>query len=246
MIYAWIYERYVADFIPLLVLTSMIGMIDIWRRLDGRSRAARIRVLRRHRAARPVWPVGQPGLRDHAGCELEPDAVDPLRRRREIGERRHRASARWLRRRRGALHGETHSQTVMYNFDCEFPRPASSGTLFVDHRCAQLYIAVQAVPPGAVLFPLRSGPSWSGRHRLPSVTRLSARVVPPIVDLDHVVRDWLQRRLPGSTAPFKAVRHSWSVEPHSGPITLSLPLGPLHMPGSNNIAGSVLASPWGF
>ena len=42
MIFGWIAERYVADFMPLLVLASMVGMVDIWRRLDGRGRSLRI------------------------------------------------------------------------------------------------------------------------------------------------------------------------------------------------------------
>jgi hypothetical protein len=42
MVFGWIAERYVADFMPLLVLVGMVGMVDIWRRLDGRGRSLRI------------------------------------------------------------------------------------------------------------------------------------------------------------------------------------------------------------
>lgn len=41
MIFGWILERYVADFLPFLILASMIGMVDIWDRLRGRSRTVR-------------------------------------------------------------------------------------------------------------------------------------------------------------------------------------------------------------
>ena len=42
MIFGWIAERYVADLMPVIVLASMIGMVEIWRRLEGRTRALRI------------------------------------------------------------------------------------------------------------------------------------------------------------------------------------------------------------
>jgi hypothetical protein len=38
MIFAWIFDRFVADFLPFLILASAVGMVDIWRRLAGRSR----------------------------------------------------------------------------------------------------------------------------------------------------------------------------------------------------------------
>jgi len=44
LIYGTIYERFLADFMPFLVLASAIGMIDIWRRLDGKPRRARLLV----------------------------------------------------------------------------------------------------------------------------------------------------------------------------------------------------------
>jgi hypothetical protein len=44
MLFGLILERYVGDFMPLLVLASMVGMVDIWRRLDCRRRGARILV----------------------------------------------------------------------------------------------------------------------------------------------------------------------------------------------------------
>ena len=35
MVFGWMFERFVGDFVPLLVLASMIGMVDVWRRLMG-------------------------------------------------------------------------------------------------------------------------------------------------------------------------------------------------------------------
>ncbi len=42
LIYGTIYERFLADFLPLLILASMVGMVDIWHWLDPKRRKARI------------------------------------------------------------------------------------------------------------------------------------------------------------------------------------------------------------
>jgi hypothetical protein len=42
LLFGYIAERYLADFVPYLVLASMIGLVDVWRRLDGRGRRPRI------------------------------------------------------------------------------------------------------------------------------------------------------------------------------------------------------------
>ena len=165
MVYAAIYERYVADFLPLLVLTSMIGMIDIWRRLSGRSRHARTRV------PAVIGLLALFGLWANLGFAITPDVNwsqtqlthfvaaeksvsdvtgHPLDGYVVVGQR---------------CNGKP-TRNVMYNFDCEFPRPAPSGTLFVDHRCVQLYIAVQAVPPGLYYPPA----VWSLVERAPQTS----------------------------------------------------------------------------
>ncbi len=41
MLWGYIAPRYLADFVPFLVLASAVAMVDIWRRLDGRGRRAR-------------------------------------------------------------------------------------------------------------------------------------------------------------------------------------------------------------
>ena len=45
LLWGYISERYMADFMPLLIIGGAIGLIDVWRRLDGRSRKVRGRVL---------------------------------------------------------------------------------------------------------------------------------------------------------------------------------------------------------
>jgi hypothetical protein len=44
LIYGTVYERFLADFLPILVLASAIGVVDIYRRLDGRTRRPRVLV----------------------------------------------------------------------------------------------------------------------------------------------------------------------------------------------------------
>ena len=39
--FGYIAERYVADFLPLLALASMIGLVDVWRRMEGKGRRIR-------------------------------------------------------------------------------------------------------------------------------------------------------------------------------------------------------------
>jgi len=42
LLIGYIADRYLADFLPFLVLAAMIGLVDVWRRLDGRSRGWRV------------------------------------------------------------------------------------------------------------------------------------------------------------------------------------------------------------
>jgi hypothetical protein len=162
MIYSWIYERYVADFIPLLVLTSMIGMVDVWRRLDGRSRAARIRV------PAVIGLLALFGLWANLGFAVTPDT-----------DWSHTQLTHYIAAQKavsditghpldgyvvvGARCSGKPSRRPLHNLDCEFPHSASSGTLFVRRHCAQLYVAVQGVPAGAY-FP---SSIWSLVERAP-------------------------------------------------------------------------------
>ena len=45
MVYGWIFERFEADFMPLMILASMIGMISIWGHLERTRRNARVLAL---------------------------------------------------------------------------------------------------------------------------------------------------------------------------------------------------------
>ena len=41
MLWGYIADRYVSDLMPLLIVASILGMVDLWRRLDGKSRLVR-------------------------------------------------------------------------------------------------------------------------------------------------------------------------------------------------------------
>lgn len=45
LLFGYIADRYLADFLPFLALASMIGLVDVWRRLEGSGRNARGMVL---------------------------------------------------------------------------------------------------------------------------------------------------------------------------------------------------------
>jgi hypothetical protein len=45
LLWGYIAERYLADFMPFVIVAAGVGLIDVWRRLDGRSRKVRGRVL---------------------------------------------------------------------------------------------------------------------------------------------------------------------------------------------------------
>ena len=45
LVYGWIANRFISDLLPFLILASAIGMIDVWRQLEGRARKTRSRIL---------------------------------------------------------------------------------------------------------------------------------------------------------------------------------------------------------
>ena len=76
-IWGYIAPRYLADFVPLLALASGVAVVDVWRRLEGRSRAVRTTVLGVRRPGGPVLGGGQPGHRHHSqrGVQHRPGAA---------------------------------------------------------------------------------------------------------------------------------------------------------------------------
>ena len=66
LVFGWIYDRYLADFLPFLVLGAALGLVDVWRRLDGHSR--RLRML----ALSAVAALGLYGAVANIGMALTP------------------------------------------------------------------------------------------------------------------------------------------------------------------------------
>ena len=131
LIFGWILERYVADFMPLLVLASMIGMVEVWHRLDGRSRATRTS------ACVLLGMLALFGLWANLGLAITPN------QNWNITQLRHYIGVQ-----------QTLSDVTGHPLDhyivigSHFPGQAPMGALFVKGRCTELYIADQTLPDG--------------------------------------------------------------------------------------------------
>ena len=146
MIFGWVLERFVADFMPLLVLASIIGMVDIWSRLDGRTRVLRVLV------PATIGLLALFGFVANIGIAITPDKnwtqaqVD------------HYVSAE---RALSDVTGHPLSREVVRG--AHFPLRAPMGQLFVMGNCDKLYIADQALPngfyfPSSIWLPVERAP----------------------------------------------------------------------------------------
>jgi len=129
MIFGWIFERYVADFVPLLVLAAMIGLVDLWNRIDARSRTTRTLVI--VVAAVLAWF----GFWANMAFALTPSntwnsvqASNFINVQRTISD----------------ITGHPLDHKVV--IASGFPDPAAIGTLFVRGHCSALYLAFWTVP----------------------------------------------------------------------------------------------------
>ena len=130
LVWGWIYERYEADFMPLLLLAAMIGMIDVWRRLDGRSRRTRTFV------PTAIGVLALWGLWANMGFASTPnDGWTPA-------QLTHYVNAE-LAFSNFTGHPLDHHVIVT----TRPPEPAPMGTLFIQGRCDKLFIAWRAVRP---------------------------------------------------------------------------------------------------
>ena len=98
LIYGTVYERFLGDFMPLLVVASAAGAVDIWHRLNGKTHSMRTLVVAGDRRFRPLRIRGQHGNRRGASNQLDTGASRQLPARREDRKRHHRPST--LERRR--------------------------------------------------------------------------------------------------------------------------------------------------
>jgi hypothetical protein len=146
MIFGWILERFVADFMPLLVLASLLGMVDIWQRLDGRRRAARILALVLVGIAALFGFAASLGIAVTPQLGWTQTQVDHyVQAERTLSD----------------LTGHPLGHDVVRGN--HFPSSAPMGELFVMDNCKGLYIADKAVPnvfyiPSSIWLPVERAP----------------------------------------------------------------------------------------
>ena len=130
MVFGWVLERFVADFLPLLILAGMIGMIELWRRLEGRPRMARsvALVAIATLALFSVW--ANLGFASTPNRNWTPTQL-----------------TNYVTAQQSVSNVTGHpldGDIVVGNHP---PWPASMGTLYIKGRCSRLYLASQAPPP---------------------------------------------------------------------------------------------------
>jgi len=118
LLFGYIADRYLADFLPFFALAAMIGMVDVWRRFDGRDRRARSLVV----AVAAV--LGVFGLWVNIGAAVTP-------------------SAQWTTAQAKAFVSLQRSLggTPAVERGATLPYWAPAGTLFAPGDCSGLYVS---------------------------------------------------------------------------------------------------------
>jgi hypothetical protein len=167
MIYGWITERFVADFLPLLILSSMIGLIELWRWVPGRSKKIRAGLV-----AGTIL-LAMVGVLANLGYSVTPDRswshtqlTSYLHAQQDLSD----------------ITGHPLNHTIVTGDN--FPRPATLGTLFIKGNCQALYVALETVPKS--LTPL-SIPSlaWMLVERAPQTSLCRSLLGGTRVGSDH-------------------------------------------------------------
>jgi hypothetical protein len=148
MVYGWIFERFVLDFMPLLILASMIGMVNIWHRLDTRPRAMRRWVFTAGAvlalfgfwanlgfAITPASNWSETQLTNYIRVQQDLSDITghPLDHYVVVGTPIH-------------CGVPTNSPWRAFGY-CDYPRHVPMGTLFVKGPCNELFISTQNLPP---------------------------------------------------------------------------------------------------
>ena len=118
LLFGYIAERYVADFLPLLALASMIGVVDVWRRFEGSAHRARVL------GAAAVMVLGVFGVWVNVGAAITPSGMWTS------------AQAGAFVRAQQALGGVPAVQRGN-----ALPEWAPAGTLFATGACTGLYVS---------------------------------------------------------------------------------------------------------
>ncbi len=131
LIYGSIFERFLGDFMPLLVLASTIGIVDAWQRLGGRRRLVRVILLGTLSVLAVFGFVANFGIAIAPQFFWTQTQADHYVRAEQIMSN---------------LTGHPLSGDVVRGK--KFPTKAPIGQLFIKGRCEGLYIAYEAVPYG--------------------------------------------------------------------------------------------------
>ena len=126
-----LYERYLGDFMPLLILASVIGLVDIWCRIDHNRRSVRIIVP-------GIGLLALFGFVANMGIAIVPadgwsqtQLTHYVQAVRDVGD----------------VTGQPGLSGYVVQAN-DFPARAPMGQLFIEGRCRALFIADQAVPSG--------------------------------------------------------------------------------------------------
>jgi hypothetical protein len=135
MLYGWVFERFVSDFLPLLVLAGMIGMVVMWRQLSSRSKTTRMLV------TGVVGALACLSIWANLGFSISPYLTWSSTQSANYVNVQHAFSD---------VTGHPLGQKVVTAK--YFPAPEPAGTLYVRGSCQTLYLATGRVPRGAGAF----------------------------------------------------------------------------------------------
>ena len=151
LLFGYIADRYLSDFLPFLALAAMIGIVDLWRRLDGRTRVVRIV------AVGCIGTLGAFGVWANIGAAVAPTSLwTPTQASNFVSTQRSLGGTGPV------LRGDT------------LPNYAPAGTLAVVGQCTGLYLSTgfsYAAVPGQQLqhltwLPVEQGPGINHVLRL--------------------------------------------------------------------------------
>jgi hypothetical protein len=121
LILGYITERYLGDFLPFLVLAAVVGLVDLWARIGGRSRGARATLLV------AVTVAGLFSVAANVGVSLTPTSQWTTAQLKRFVTFQHQVTP-------GPL-----KSTVQQGDTLPYWAPA--GQLFAANRCAALYVS---------------------------------------------------------------------------------------------------------
>jgi len=119
LVWGYIGNRYLADFLPLWIVAGAIGMVEIWRLLAGRRQSARIAALA------VIATLGIYGIVANIGIAVTPTAQSSLEEVRQFVAAQETLSP-------GAISGQVSTGSVL-------PYWAPAGQLFDANSCSALY-----------------------------------------------------------------------------------------------------------